>query len=168
MKIVWERGEATVRDVYEELLKKRKIAYTTVIAQARDGNSRRFQPHLFNEPSPEPDGVALPAANPQIEFPSDGGKQIKVGAAVMARKLRRSVPPVYPPLAKEARIQGIVRFNVQIAKGGSVKAMQLISGHPLLTRAAMEALRQYEYEPHLLDGELVQVVTEVDVPFNLN
>ena len=77
------------------------------------------------------------------------------------------VDPVYPPLARQARISGTVRFTVRIAKDGSIQGIQLVSGHPLLVAAAHEAVKQYVYNPVLLNGNPVEVVTQVDVNFTL-
>jgi protein TonB len=78
------------------------------------------------------------------------------------------VEPVYPPLAKQARISGVVKFVVTIAKDGSVQNVQLISGHPLLVASAVDALKKYVYEPVLLNGNPVEAITQVDVNFSLN
>ena len=107
-----------------------------------------------------------PAAGPA--FPAEGEIQIRVGGKVQETKLKRVVPPVYPPLARQARVQGTVRFNVQIGRDGLVKAMQLISGHPLLVEAAKNTIDRYEYEPTVLNGEPVQVITTVDVTFRID
>jgi protein TonB len=81
--------------------------------------------------------------------------------------LLQSVDPVYPPLARQARIQGVVRFNVTIGKDGHVSNITLVSGHPLLVAAAKEALQQWIYRPTLLNGDPVEVTATVDVPFLL-
>jgi protein TonB len=78
------------------------------------------------------------------------------------------VTPAYPAIAKEARIQGTVRFNVLIDREGAVKDVQLIMGHPLLTPAAEDAVRQWKYKPTLLNGGPVEVVTQVDINFTLS
>jgi beta-lactamase regulating signal transducer with metallopeptidase domain len=104
---------------------------------------------------------AFPAAEP-------GTKRITVGGNVQAFKLVKSVEPVYPPLARQARIQGAVRFTVLIDKAGGIAKMVLISGHPLLVLAALKALQQYEYQPTILGGEPVEVVTQVDIHFTLS
>jgi TonB family protein len=93
--------------------------------------------------------------------------RIRVDGNVQESHLIQRVGPVYPTLARQARISGIVRFTIIIAKDGSVLNMQLISGHPLLVAAAQEALKQYRYSPTLLNGAPVEVVTMVDVPFVL-
>ena len=104
----------------------------------------------------------------ETEFPPSGEKRIRVGGAVMAAKLIEQKAPVYPPLAKEARIQGTVRFNVLISKEGKVADVRLISGHPLLVPPAMDALKEWSYQPTLLNGNPVEVVTAADVNFTLS
>jgi protein TonB len=78
------------------------------------------------------------------------------------------VTPVYPPLAKQARIQGTVRFTAIIGKDGTIQNLQLVTGHPLLVAAAQDAVRQWVYKPTLLNGEPVEVVTQIDVNFTLS
>jgi TonB family protein len=81
--------------------------------------------------------------------------------------LTHRVEPIYPPLARQARIQGTVRFTVTVAKDGTVSNIQLLSGHPLLVAAAQEAVRQWQYTPTLLNGQPVEVVIPADVTFTL-
>ncbi|MEZ5353388.1 MAG: M56 family metallopeptidase [Bryobacteraceae bacterium] len=108
-----------------------------------------------------------PAAAPGSEEPA-AATRIRVGGNRQATKLRNKVPPVYPPLARAAAIQGSVQFTVTLAADGSVKGIQLISGHPLLVQAAQEALTQWTYEPTYLNGNPVEVITRVDVNFTLS
>lgn len=96
-----------------------------------------------------------------------GIKRVTVGGNVQASMLVKSVEPQYPPVARQARIQGTVRFSVVIDKAGRVSSMRLISGHPLLVQAAQEALQKYEYKPTTLGGEPVEVATQVDINFTL-
>ena len=86
----------------------------------------------------------------------------------MAAKLIRQPKPVYPPLAKQARIQGTVRFNAVIGKDGTIQNLTLVSGHPLLVPSAQDAVRQWLYQPTTLNGEAVEVVTQIDVNFTLS
>ena len=92
---------------------------------------------------------------------------VRVGGAVQAANLLRKVEPVYPALAMQARVQGTVRFTVRIGKDGVVNNIQLVSGHPLLIPAATEALKQWVYNPTLLNGNPVEVITQVDINFIL-
>lgn len=98
---------------------------------------------------------------------ASGGPRIRVGGNVQSEKIISKVRPVYPPLAKQARIQGTVRFAVVIAANGTVKDVQLIAGHPLLAEAAKEAVEKWVYQTTLLNGNPVEVITQVDVNFTL-
>jgi len=81
--------------------------------------------------------------------------------------LVKKVAPVYPPLARQAHIQGTVILKIVIDKSGNVFSVQLVRGHPMLSPAAMEAVRQWKYQPYLLNGEPVEVETNVEVNFKL-
>ena len=95
-------------------------------------------------------------------------RQIKVGGNVQAANLIKKVTPVYPALAKSARIQGTVRFTAVIGKDGTIQNLQLVSGHPMLVQAATDAVKQWVYKPTLLNGEAVEVITQIDVNFTLS
>jgi periplasmic protein TonB len=94
--------------------------------------------------------------------------RIRQGGAVQAALLVNKVQPVYPPLARQTRISGTVRLHAIISKSGQVEQLEVISGHPLLVRAAMDAVQQWRYKPTLLNGEPVEVDTTIDVIFSLN
>jgi len=87
---------------------------------------------------------------------------------VTAAKVINRVNPLYPPLARQTRISGTVRLHAIIAKDGTVQQLEVMSGHPLLVQAALDAVRQWRYQPTLLNGEPVEVDTTVDVIFSLN
>ncbi len=93
--------------------------------------------------------------------------RIRVGGNIQAANLVTKVAPVYPPMAKQARIQGTVRFAAVLGKDGSVVNLQLISGHPLLVAPAQDAVKQWVYKPTLLNGAPVEVLTQIDVNFTL-
>jgi len=94
-------------------------------------------------------------------------QRIRVGGNVQQSMLIEQFRPVYPPMAKQARIQGVVRFNAIIARDGTVANLEVLTGHPLLVPAALEAVRQWVYKPTLLNGEPVEVITQIDVNFTL-
>jgi len=94
-------------------------------------------------------------------------KRITVGGNVQAAHLVNRVQPVYPPLARQTRISGTVKLHAIIGKNGAVEQLQVVSGHPLLVQAALDAVRQWRYQPTLLNGEPVEVDTEIDVIFSL-
>jgi protein TonB len=82
-------------------------------------------------------------------------------------KLLRKVTPRYPPIAIAARISGIVRLIGTIGKDGTIQNLQLVSGHPMLARAALEAVQQWIYKPTLLNGNPVEVIAPIEVRFTL-
>jgi len=104
------------------------------------------------------------ARNTTRQVPPD---RIRIGAQLQEKNLISHVDPIYPPLALQARIQGVVRFTAVIGKDGRVSDTRLISGHPLLVAAARDAVNQWVYKPTLLNGEPVEVLTEVNVNFLL-
>ena len=77
--------------------------------------------------------------------------------------LMRKVPPAYPPLARQAHVQGKVILKVRISKSGDVVNLRLVSGHPMLAPAAMEAVKQWKYQPYLLYGDPIEADTNVTV-----
>jgi protein TonB len=106
---------------------------------------------------------STPVAVPKIATP----QRVRVSSGVSTGLLIRKVPPTYPPLARQARIQGVVILQAQISKEGNIQNLQLISGHPMLAPAAIEAVKQWKYKPYLLNGEPVEVDTQVQVNFTL-
>src|ERR1700690_2505875 len=90
-------------------------------------------------------------------------ERVRVGQNVMSAQIVTKVAPVYPPLARPARIQGSVVLRVRVNKSGDVTDIQLFSGHPMLAPAAIEAVKQWKYKPYLLNGEAVDVETDVTV-----
>jgi protein TonB len=94
--------------------------------------------------------------------------RIRQGGNVTAAKLMNKVQPMYPPLARQTRISGTVRLHAIIGKNGSVEQLEVMSGHPLLVQAALDAVRQWKYQPTTLNGEPVEVDTTIDVIFSLN
>jgi protein TonB len=81
--------------------------------------------------------------------------------------LIRKILPVYPPLARTARIQGQVVLQAVISRQGAIENLKVLAGHPLLVRAAMEAVRQWLYRPYVLNNEPVEVETQITVNFSL-
>jgi len=95
-------------------------------------------------------------------------KRITIGGNVQQAKLISQPRPAYPPEAKAARIQGKVELQAVIAADGTIKDLTVVSGHPLLVEAAMDAVKHWVYETTLLNGEPVEVQTRIDVNFTLS
>ena len=110
-------------------------------------------------------GMINSTANiPKVATP----QRVRVSSGVSQGLLIKRVQPNYPPLARQARIQGQVVLQAEISKEGSIQNLQLISGHPMLAPAAIEAVKQWRYKPYLLNGEPVAVDTQVVVNFTLS
>ncbi len=108
----------------------------------------------------------VPAAPPPPP-PKAARKPVRVGGNVQNSKLIRKVQPIYPELAKRARVSAVVLLQVTVSELGEVVDIKLVRGHPLLNQAAIDAVRQWRYSPTLLNGEPVPVIATVTVNFIL-
>jgi TonB family protein len=107
---------------------------------------------------------STPVAVPNIASP----QRVRVSLAVSEGLLVKKVEPMYPPLARQARIQGTVLLQAEINKDGTVDYLHLISGHPMLVPAAIEAVKRWVYRPYVLNNAPVAVETQVQVNFILS
>jgi protein TonB len=112
-----------------------------------------------------PQGVTIPPPPPPAVKPP--ATRLQVGGAVEAAKLIFGPRPEYPEIARMARLQGTVRLAAIITKDGGIGHLEVMSGPPLLVHAAMDAVAKWRYQPTLLNGEPVEVSTEIDVNFVL-
>ncbi|MGA2980180.1 MAG: energy transducer TonB [Terriglobales bacterium] len=107
------------------------------------------------------------AAVPKLVAPVPT-KRIRVSQGVTEGRLIQKIEPTYPPLARSARIQGQVVLAAIISKSGEIQNLVLVSGHPLLVPATLEAVKKWRYRPYLLNGEPVEVETTITVNFELS
>jgi periplasmic protein TonB len=105
----------------------------------------------------------LPLAPP----PPPPPRVVRVGGNISAPALLRRVDPVYPDLAREARVQGVVILEARVDTRGRVAALKVLRGQPLLDEAAVTAVRQWRYRPLLLNGEPTEFILTVTVNFQL-
>jgi protein TonB len=161
------------------------LAPAVVAAQASPAKARAFippptqqtaeeravidaPPALANAPA-TPLGVSLPPALGTVSPPPAGAPQpVRVESNLQAGNLLKRVVPVYPPLARSAGVQGVVRFTAVIGKDGKIQNLKLISGPSPLVDAASSAVKQWVYRPTLLNGQPVEVVTEINVNFTIS
>jgi periplasmic protein TonB len=126
-----------------------------------------------------PGGTGVPLVNPFFREPITQPKPLAaapptpvkpqvVGGDVQAAKLVKKVIPLYPPLARQARVSGTVELIGVIAKDGTIQQLQVTSGHPLLVKAALDAVRQWIYRPTLLNGQAVEVIAPISVYFTIS
>ncbi|MGA3187417.1 MAG: energy transducer TonB [Bryobacteraceae bacterium] len=116
---------------------------------------------LFHEPLPQ----TKPHLAEPVKIPA---KPVPIGGDVQAAKLLKKIVPVYPPLARQARVSGTVQLIGVIAKDGTIQQLQVVGGNPLLVKAALDAVRQWIYLPTLLNGQAVEVIAPIDVIFTLS
>jgi protein TonB len=107
---------------------------------------------------------STPVAVPKVATP----QRVRVSQGVTQGMVLRRIQPSYPPLARQARIQGQVLLQAEISKDGTIENLRLISGHPMLAPAAIEAVKQWRYKPYFLNGEPVEVETQITVNFSLS
>ncbi|MBV9772198.1 MAG: energy transducer TonB [Bryobacterales bacterium] len=119
----------------------------------------RFIPNIIATLPPPP--------KPPAEARQPPSAPIPVGGDVQMAKLVRKVLPEYPQIARAARISGTVRLIGTIAKDGTIRNLEIVSGHPMLARAAMQAVEQWVYRPTLLNGKPVEVIAPIEVSFTL-
>ena len=117
-------------------------------------------------------GSPIPGANdgrpivppPPRPAPS---RPLPVSSGVMEAALTHRAQPIYPPIAIAAHISGVVQLRAIIAKDGTVRDLEVLSGNPLFVPAAVAAVRQWRYSPTLLSGTPVEVETRITVNFVL-
>jgi periplasmic protein TonB len=105
--------------------------------------------------------------NTPVALPRVVVQKVRVSSGVAEGLLIHEVKPQYPPLARQARIQGTVVLQAVIGKDGKVQNLQALSGHPMLIQAAIEAVKQWRYKPYSLNGEPVEVDTQININFTL-
>ncbi len=125
-------------------------------------------PALSNAPA-TPVGVNVPTSLAPVSAPPAAApQQVRVESNLQAANLIKKVVPVYPMLAKSAGIEGLVKFTALIDKEGKIRNLKLISGPPPLVDAASEAVKRWVYRPTLLNGQPVEVITEIIVNFTIS
>ena len=107
------------------------------------------------------------AAVPKLSKPAPTAQRVRVSQGVTQGMLTYKVQPEYPPIARQARIQGVVVLRAIVDKDGNIQNLELVSGHPMLAPAAIDAVKQWRYKPYLLNGLPVEVETMVTVTFQL-
>jgi protein TonB len=120
-------------------------------------------------------GISLPelkappvTTEPPVSQQIPVAPQIRQGGKVQEPKAITKVAPVYPPFAKATHIQGTVRFNAIIGKDGTIKNLKLISGPMMLVQPATDAVKQWLYQPALINGEPTEMITQIDLDFSLS
>jgi periplasmic protein TonB len=112
-------------------------------------------------------GVGAPATSHPVQVKVAAPKKVNISAGVMVGMLIQKTQPVYPPIAKAARVEGTVVLQATISKAGTIQNLRVISGPAMLQPAAVNAVKTWRYKPYLLNNEPVEVETTVNVIFTL-
>ena len=108
------------------------------------------------------------AANPMMPHPLVPTPRVLRVSHMSEGDLIHKVQPDYPPLARSARIQGPVVLQAVISRQGTIENLRVLTGHPMLVRAAIDAVSQWRYRPYALNNEPVEVETQITVIFSLS
>jgi protein TonB len=135
------------------------------LGSTRSGSISEALGNIFKEPEaaaaplppPPPPPPALPPSPP-----------VRVGGSVIQANAIYRPAPAYPPLARTARIQGVVVLEAVINREGVIDTLRVVTGPPLLIQAALDGVRTWRYRPTLLNGEAVEVLTTITVSFSLS
>jgi TonB family protein len=146
-----------------------------IVVKNGAGARPQTKPATADAPAPAMTGIAAPGSGGSLSNLISGGSSapkpvlqtLSVSQGVSQGLIVKRVQPTYPSTALHMRIEGAVQLMATISKGGDITAVKVLSGEPLLTRAAAEAVKQWKYKPYLLNGEPVEIQTEITVNFKL-
>jgi TonB family protein len=127
-----------------------------------------FSDRITDNPSRDAISIDVPSGKDTQDPGAGTTKRIQLGQGITQGLVLHRVAPVYPPPAREARIQGTVVLAAIISKEGTIKDLRVISGPSTLVEAAVGAVQQWRYRPYTLAGEPVEVDTKIEVHFTLN
>lgn len=136
----------------------------TSTGSPQEGSKPASAPESVHPTDQSPPGSDTPAASPDRGTGSD---RVSLPAEIAQSLLVTKVVPTYPPLARQARVQGEVVLDVDISKEGTIEGLRTQTGHPMLIPAAIDAVKHWRYKPYLRNGEPVPVQTQVTVNFSL-
>jgi len=150
-------------DLPESAMEERTKSLAALIPE----NTLRSQPEIA-EPAPVPDldKEANKDEAPSVE-PPPPPPPIRIGGRLQPAHIVHEVSPVYPSLARTGRIQGTVVIDAVITESGSLKDITVRSGHPMLVSAAVDCVRQWKYQPAILNGVPVESPVHIQVHFRL-
>jgi len=137
------------------------------VKQAPVAQDEEKAPDVSSVAANSNDNAISGLVNAPASVPNATPQTLKVSQGVSQGLLVKKVPPVYPPQAMQMRIQGSVQLTANIGTDGSITSVKLVSGDPVLAHAAIDAVKQWKYKPYYLDGQPVEIQTQITVNFKL-
>ena len=132
------------------------------------------KPAAADAPAPSIIGIAAPPSGGGLPNLGNSGsapkpllQRLNVSQGVSQGLLVKKVAPVYPANAMHMRVEGAVELLATVSKNGDITAVKVVSGEAMLTRAASDAVKQWKYKPYLLNGEPVEIQTQITINFKL-
>jgi periplasmic protein TonB len=130
------------------------------------------EPPSIGDNSPGGPGISIPGGSRdgrpvEVPRPAPPKRPVNMSAGVMAALLVHRVQPEYPRIAVVMHLSGTVELQARIGTDGTVRELEVVSGNPILARAAIEAVQQWRYRPTQLDGQPVEVETHITVTFTM-
>ena len=143
----------------------------------QNGGSIQAKPQSDDpEQAPEASSIASGAGNSAvsgivntnaINAQKAPQQTLRISQGVSEGMVVKRVQPVYPAQARQMRLEGKVELQANISQSGSISDVKLLSGDPVLGRAAMDAVRQWKYKPYFLNGQPIEIQTQITVNFKL-
>ncbi len=156
----------------------KEMMQTQLMAPTRLPQNAKSAPSIDAPPPAPLGGASMAALNGGNSFGNvftdqshtqvSGPRAVSVSSGVATGMLIRKTQPIYPAIAKSARVQGTVVLQAKISRSGSVTDLQVVSGPPMLRQAAIDAVKTWQYKPYLLNNQPTEVNTTIDVNFALN
>jgi TonB family protein len=140
-------------------------------ADAKNGRMVRLEKEPLGDPVPTKSSVLYerPDLAPKpADTPENSPQAVRVSQGVSQALIKNKVEPAYPAEALKARTQGAVVLAALIDYDGKIQTLRLVSGHPMLVPAAVDAVKHWEYKPYYLNGHAIQVDTQITVNFTLS
>ena len=139
-------------------------AATPAGSQPMQSSATRESAPVLASVAPNPVNIPVNVLAVPVTLPTPG---IPVSQGIVEGKLERRVTPVYPPMARAQGIEGRVVLRGTVAEDGTLDGLKVVSGVPMLARAALDAVAQWRYRPYTLNGKPVRMPTEISVEFKL-
>ncbi|MBZ5704078.1 MAG: TonB family protein [Acidobacteriia bacterium] len=160
-------NDVTVTKIQEPIVVKNEAPKPAATQPTAPESAEPPVPGMIGVASNSDDKALSGIVSGPANVPAKPVQALRVSQGVSQGLLLKRVQPVYPQQALQMRIQGAVQLEASISKDGSITKIKVANGHPALAQAAVDAVRQWKYQPYVLNGEPVAIQTQITVNFKL-